>query len=174
MESLVEYELSPFVLPIKKILKNDVAPEILAVEELCTDTFLKEVKKMLQPRNLNQKNKHDRSSKDGGCCKRVLLLQSTPQLSNPNGTIKNQKIHPTTLFGMHTYTKSLALNRNECGCLLRQNSTSSPLKMNVTPSLLHNAEQLISVAIAGSLVENWWVFCRVVNQANLVVTVKWS
>jgi hypothetical protein len=46
--------------------------------------------------------------------------------------------------------------------------------MKVPPSLFHNAEQLIGVAIAGSLIENWRVFCRVVNQTNLVVTVEWS
>lgn len=53
MESLLEYELSSYVLPIKKILKNDVAQEILAVEEIDKETFVKEISKMMIQKDLN-------------------------------------------------------------------------------------------------------------------------
>jgi hypothetical protein len=43
----------------------------------------------------------------------------------------------------------------------------------VSKPLLDDSKQLISIATASSLVKNWRVLGRVVNETDLVVTVKW-
>jgi hypothetical protein len=105
------------------------------------------------------------------CCSKVLLNYLILMVQS---RIEKSILQPFLVCILIQNLSPNAFLKNECGCFLRQISTSSLQKMNVPPSLFHNAEQLISVAIAGSLIENWRVFCRVVNQANLVVTVEWS